>query len=283
MSEVTAQMPPDVVPSDSNGGPSHVSLLHGAPLEREGAAHDPMARTHPIVTHGYRLVALLLGLSGLRLDRPRAGAIAAWFALLIGAYLVTAANDLTLTVGCFVASWVFYYVGNTAVLGTRIRAASIRRHGARAAFERYEGLLGAMFAAQGLGLGVMASLDHPQWMLPVPEALCIVGGAALVAIGTFVRLWAALHIGLDGVYCRDLFLREPSGGDLGGPYRWLANPMYGLGQLHAWGFALISHSLLGLIAAALCHAAIYAFYFAVERPFVLSAYPRARRAVELAR
>ena len=283
MSEVTARSPPDVAHSDPKGGPSHVSPLHAARHEPDGGAHDPMPRSHTIVTHTYRAVVLLLGLSGLRLDRPRAGAIAAWFALLIGAALVTAENDPTLTVGCFIASWVFYYVGNTAVLGTRIRVAAIRRHGAQAAFERYEGLLGPMFAAQGLGLDVMASLDHPQWTLPLPEALCIVGGATLVIVGTFVRLWAALHIGLDSVYYRDLFVREPSGGDLGGPYRWLANPMYGLGQLHAWGFALMSQSLLGLIAAALCHATIYAFHFAVERPFVLSAYPRAERAVELAR
>lgn len=43
-------------------------------------------------------------------------------------------------------------------------------------------------------------------------------------------------------------------------------------QLHAWGLALWSRSLAGLVAAALCHAAIYGVYFLIERPFVARAY-----------
>jgi hypothetical protein len=42
--------------------------------------------------------------------------------------------------------------------------------------------------------------------------------------------------------------------------------MYTLGYLQAYGFALITESLPGLLAAGFAQAAILAFYFAVERP-----------------
>jgi hypothetical protein len=48
--------------------------------------------------------------------------------------------------------------------------------------------------------------------------------------------------------------------------------MYGIGQLHSYGLALMARSLSGLVAAALCHAALYGFHFLVERPFVARAY-----------
>lgn len=58
-----------------------------------------------------------------------------------------------------------------------------------------------------------------------------------------------------------------------GPYRVLRNPMYGVGQLHAYGIAiLMSRSWNGLMAAAVCHAPIYVFYFRAELPFIRRTY-----------
>ncbi len=218
-------------------------------------------------------VWLLAGLSGLRLDRPRPAAIAVWVALLAASVGVQYVNDVALTCTLFGLSCLYYYVGNALVLGTRLRTWAIARWGPRRAFEHYEALVGSMFAAQGLGVAAMSALDRPGWVLPSVGLPHVLAGAALCVVGFGVRWWAARLIGLDGVYYRDLFLREPATmGPLGGPYRWLSNPMYGVGQLHAWGFALMQGSLAGLLAAGLCHLAIYAFYAAVERPFAIRAY-----------
>lgn len=53
-----------------------------------------------------------------------------------------------------------------------------------------------------------------------------------------------------------------------GPYRWLKNPMYGVGNLSAYGMALIERSWVGLVASAVAQICIYTFYFCHERQFV---------------
>jgi hypothetical protein len=51
-----------------------------------------------------------------------------------------------------------------------------------------------------------------------------------------------------------------------GPYAVLADPIYGLGQLAAYGSALALASPIGLLAAALNQIGLYAFNAMVERP-----------------
>ena len=55
----------------------------------------------------------------------------------------------------------------------------------------------------------------------------------------------------------------------------LANPMYGVGNLHSYCPALLTGSLFGLWFALGCHLSIYAFYFFVERPFIRRTYQHA--------
>jgi protein-S-isoprenylcysteine O-methyltransferase Ste14 len=80
-------------------------------------------------------------------------------------------------------------------------------------------------------------------------------------------------VGIDTYYFRDLLLQKTHGEYTAqGPYKWLANPMYGAGNLHLYGPALITGSLLGLSFAIACHIGIYAFYYIVERPFIRRTY-----------
>ncbi|MGW6497711.1 methyltransferase [Nonomuraea angiospora] len=116
-----------------------------------------------------------------------------------------------------------------------------------------------------------------------PSALPLWGtyaaGALLMAAGTFYKVWAADTTGLDTYYCRDMFLDRPLGaaGELvvSGPYRHVRNPMYSVGNLHAYGWAIWSRSLEGLAVAAVFQAGIYVFYYTCECPFIRRIYPQA--------
>jgi len=166
------------------------------------------------------------------------------------------------------------------VLGAGWNFAAIRRLGVEVAFKRYEVLVGTMFVSQGLGVTAMCALiDEP--ILLIPHAVALPLGAALLTIGFGTKTWAIHLVGLDTYYFKDLFTGELHGSLVTrGPYRWLANPMYGVGQLHAYGLALMSNSMSGLVAAAFCQLSIYGFYFAVERPFLARLLPAPGRAAE---
>ena len=138
-----------------------------------------------------------------------------------------------------------------------------------------EAILGLMFINQGLGMACVGALAlGPGWLLPGSSLLLWSIGGALCAVGLTVKVWATLVAGVDVYYYRDMFLRRPvSKFVVSGPYRVLRNPMYGVGQLHAYGIAiLMSRSWNGLMAAAVCHALIYVFYFRAELPFIRRTY-----------
>ena len=94
-------------------------------------------------------------------------------------------------------------------------------------------------------------------------------GLMLVAAGIGIKLWAARSLGGRAYYWYDFFVPESAAlPDPPGPYRYLDNPMYTLGYLHAYGFALMCGSAWGLAAAVFDQAAILSFHYAVERPHV---------------
>src|SRR5207245_11118842 len=115
-------------------------------------------------------------------------------------------------------------------------------------------------------LVALALLTRGTPYLPLPLAWRL-AGAALVALGVAVKLWAAATLGADGYYWRDFFERETRPAPtIAGPYRWLRNPMYTVGYVQTYGLALLVASLPGLVAAVFSQGAIVAFYRLVERP-----------------
>lgn len=202
-----------------------------------------------------RVVGLAVAMAGFRVDRPVtlfAGTAALAFALRI--------ESPRAAVLYFAVTWLCYYVGNTVVLaapGKRERT-----------YAFYEALLAFGFANQTAALGCLAVVpgrisDH---VAPLPVA-----GALLFAAGYLVKLWAAYLVGLGAYYFRDLYLGLPGPLVATGPYRFFKNPMYGVGNLHAYGYALLADSVPVLIGAACLQAGAYVIYFAVERPFVAAA------------
>ncbi|MDQ0383273.1 hypothetical protein J2S54_000093 [Streptomyces sp. DSM 42143] len=97
-------------------------------------------------------------------------------------------------------------------------------------------------------------------------------GVLLGIVGFGTKLWAAWLTGLNTYYCRDMYLGRADATDgfvIRGPYRWLRNPMYGVGNLHGYGVALCYRSAAGLVCVAVFQVLIYAFYLVREKPLIV--------------
>ena len=140
------------------------------------------------------------------------------------------------------------------------------RFGSERGFSVHESVLGALlFAQRSSFLGLLyATAQAPSG--PIGTALVSVG-ALLAVVGLGVSLWATRVVGVDTYHYRDLFMgpRHVSV-ELRGPYAFLRNPMYGVGQLAAYGAALLALSPIGLVAAALNQVTLLLFNDSVEQP-----------------
>jgi protein-S-isoprenylcysteine O-methyltransferase Ste14 len=146
-----------------------------------------------------------------------------------------------------------------------------RAHGEAAGFARFRRIAAILMNNDAVSVLVLCGVTG--WTIhALPHAWLLGAGALLTVVGLGVKLWARAAVGVDNYYWRDFFGAPPAPRVLGGPYRYLANPMYTLGNLHLWGIALAAASLPGLIAAAFNHAAILAFNHVVEQPHVRKLY-----------
>jgi len=210
---------------------------------------------------------------GIRLDRSPARLLI-WSVLIIGSlFLSKVVQDKGWAVWYMAGAWTFYYIGNTLILGTPLRSKLLQILGEERAYAVYEVTVGVMFVNQALSLGLIPIAFAHTFRMP-PEAAIVVA-ALFFIIGFGSKMWSTWLTGLDIYYYRDLFLRKPNHKFITwGPYRWFKNPMYSIGNLHAYAAAIFLGSLEGLAWAIACHASIYLFYLLVERPFVNRVYLR---------
>jgi protein-S-isoprenylcysteine O-methyltransferase Ste14 len=151
-----------------------------------------------------------------------------------------------------------------------IAPALIRRFGRQDGFAVYEALSALLIAAQRLAfiaLLLASSQGFAAWG-PAWSGFA----AVLVVLGVGMSVWATHVAGLDTYHYRDLFMgpRHVSF-EQQGPYSLFSNPMYGVGQLAAYGIAILVGSLAGVAAAVLNQAASYAFAGFIERPHLRAA------------
>lgn len=208
-------------------------------IERWRRAWARLAERLPVVD-------VLIGMSGWRLDRLNLAWIAGGAASFGVARLVMSSGSARAALVHYVSSLLFYYAGNTIILASGLPRRLIQRYGEERAYRGYETLLALMFVNQGLGLGAMCALG-PGSELPIRASVAHAIGAMAFAIGLVVKVWATLVLGLDVYYYRDMFLGRPvTEFEASGPYKVFRNPMYGVGQLHAYGYALLCRSATGL-------------------------------------
>ncbi len=224
-------------------------------------------------------------MAGLRLDHAGRNAsfvlwVALYLAFFAGYYFVfeqaVVSPELkTAAVIYAVFVWVLYYIGNTILLQPKVSGAIRAKLGEAKALRLYNAIVGLMFANQAHAHGAIyvafagSITFQPYWILAA-------AGALLIVIGTGIKFWATAVTSIDTYYYNDMFLGRPVESCkeyvVRGPYKFLKNPMYGIGNLQGYGAALLIASWEGLVVAAAYHCGIYLFQVFVERPFVNRVY-----------
>lgn len=172
-----------------------------------------------------------------------------------------------LAFGYQLASRLAYVLGVGVVL-RRVEAHPLWDSGpVTQAFRRFRGFASALMLNDALSFVVLCVVTRQPYAVGSWSVLAVVVGWLLVAGGMTTKAWAARRLGAKAYYWYDFF--DPTAvvsPNPPGPYRFLDNPMYTVGYVQLYGWALVCGSVPGLIAAAFDHAAILIFYRLVEKP-----------------
>jgi protein-S-isoprenylcysteine O-methyltransferase Ste14 len=182
-------------------------------------------------------------------------------------------NSFTIAVWYFACATLVHYVLLFGMFsGSTWSEELIARFGEERGFRIYEAWMAFVFFHNGASTSLVCSASSssiPQNLAFVPMWLLQASGITLSCVGLPIKIWATATVGIDTYYYRDLFLRRSLGEyTVAGPYKFFANPMYGVGHLHGYGTALLAVSLPGLVIVALNQAFVWLFYFTVEKPHV---------------
>jgi protein-S-isoprenylcysteine O-methyltransferase Ste14 len=181
---------------------------------------------------------------------------------------------------------IFCYVGFLFLVlrGNGLRRWIMKRCGGEEnGYLVFQAILGFLFFHNGVAIGYVASSSPGIAWDILPKGLLLSLAAALFVVGWVTKLWAAAAASIDIYYWKDMFLaRKVCDFVETGPYRYLSNPMYGVGQLQAYAIAIWYGSLPGLLIALVNQCSVFLFYFVLEKPFIRRVYvkqtPRAPRA-----
>lgn len=145
-----------------------------------------------------------------------------------------------------------------------------RRFGVAAGFHRFRRMAAIIMNNDAVSFVVMCLVTRQTMPASFRPALVLPAGIVLMLAGVSMKVWAAASLGSGAYYWENFFTAgSTKAPDPPGPYRFLENPMYTIGYLHAYGFALACASLPGLLAAAFDQVAILVFHHRVERPHFL--------------
>ena len=223
----------------------------------------------------FDIVATVVGMSGLRLDRSvvQIGVTSLFITLsfILSMTLITTTKGALIYV---VVVWCIYYAGHILFFKGKLHHLMHARLGRDRAWTVYETVLGVVYFNQGWCIAIFLQHYTSSLDVPIPHLLIFLCGAIIFLISTVTKIWSTLLVGMDVYYYRDLFLDEAGDGGLvtTGPYSIFSNPMYGVGNLSLYGAAIEASSLEGLFAAIIFQGSIYLFYGMVELPFIRRVY-----------
>ncbi len=166
------------------------------------------------------------------------------------------------------ASRLAYVVGVGVALARQERHQSFtRRHGVEAGFLRFRRWAAFLMNNDAVSFVLLCVVTRQTIPAGFRSPMILVAAVLLILLGISVKLWAAARLGSGAYYWHNFFIPgDVVTPDPPGPYRFLKNPMYTVGYLHAYGLALAFGSLPALIAAAFDQAAILVFHQWVEKP-----------------
>ncbi len=220
-------------------------------------------------------LALVSGMSGMRLDRPMVQTMLTALFILLSAiigwmYITTPMLALMYVV----VEWCVYYLGHILFFRFKLHHRLRKALGDERAWATYESVLGVVFFNLGWSLAMFLRVHADTVDLPLPTTVVMALGGVLFFVSVGVKTWATHLVGMDVYYYRDLFHDRAGDGALitSGPYAVFANPMYGIGNVSMHAAALEAASIQGWAVALLFHISIYVFYMSVERPFMQRVY-----------
>jgi len=137
----------------------------------------------------------------------------------------------------------------------------------------FEATLGFLFFHNALSLGYVASATEGDFSLMNNKELLFFIIMIPFVAGFLIKLMAAKVVSIDIYYWKDMFLgRKICDFVVSGPYKYLSNPMYGIGQIQAYAAAIWYGSGYGLMAALINQSLIFIFYFMFEKKFIERVY-----------
>jgi len=165
-----------------------------------------------------------------------------------------------------IASRLAYVLGVGFTLRRQDRTGFVtERHGVEGGFQRFRRTAALLMGNDAVSFVVLCIVSANTLRIALPRVLVPGVGVVFVVVGILTKLWAAATLG-DGYYWWNFFAPADPVPSSGGPYRWLKNPMYTVGYLPTYGLALVTGSVLGLVAALFDQTAILLFYRLVEKP-----------------
>jgi len=155
----------------------------------------------------------------------------------------------------------------------------ISRYGEERGYRVYEAILSVLFFHSGASVGYVSLTTSGEIFRSLNQDLLFWLALIISGVGLTVKVWSAKVVGVDIYYWKDMFLgRKITSFAVEGPYKYLSNPMYGIGQLQAYGVAIMFGSAKGLIAALIYQCAIFIFYHSAEKNFIQRVYLSKNRA-----
>jgi len=137
----------------------------------------------------------------------------------------------------------------------------------------FEAVLGILFFHNTASLGFIAATTHGSLFNFVDREILQIILIVMILAGFFIKIWSAKVVSIDIYYWKDMFLGKKITEFVEtGPYKFLSNPMYGIGQLQAYALAIWYGSEIGLLAALINQVLIFSFYFTVEKKFIKRIY-----------
>jgi len=134
-------------------------------------------------------------------------------------------------------------------------------------------IFGFLFFHNGVSIGYVASSTSGNLFCFVHQETAFVIAALLFISGFTIKIWAAKAVPIDIYYWKDMFLgRKISDFVMTGPYRYFADPMYGVGQLQAYAITIWFGSISGLLAAFLNQCCLFSFNYLMEKKFITRVY-----------
>jgi protein-S-isoprenylcysteine O-methyltransferase Ste14 len=146
-----------------------------------------------------------------------------------------------------------------------------RRYGVEEGFQRFKRASTILMVFDTGSFILLNLLTIDTLHLPGPRVAWIVAGAAIGAFGLGIKAWATRILGPRAYYWYNFFEpAEPVKWVPQGPYKYLNNPMYGVGYAQTYGLGLMCASLYGLIGALFMQITIFVFNEMVEKPHFIA-------------